>query len=102
MEPLLSLAIELPPRTARDLLGALHRQMRGAILDGRLKPGLRLPATRALADALGVSRNTALAAYDLLLSEGYLVARRGAGTYVAEGLPPPKPPAARAASTGRD
>jgi len=98
MEPLLSLAIDLPPRAARDLLGALHRQMRGAILDGRLKPGLRLPATRALAESLGVSRNTALAAYDLLLSEGYLVARRGAGTYVAEGLPQPKPVAARAAA----
>lgn len=101
MEPLLGLAIALPPRASRDLLGALHRQMRGAILDGRLKPGLRLPATRVLAASLGVSRNTALAAYDLLLSEGYLVARRGAGTFVAEGLPQPKPRAARAAGPDR-
>jgi GntR family transcriptional regulator/MocR family aminotransferase len=54
-----------------------------------LQPGLRLPATRALATALGVSRNTAVAAYDLLLSEGYLVARQGAGTYVANALPRP-------------
>ena len=101
MEPLLGLAIDLPPRGSRDLLGALHRQLRGAILDGRLKPGLRLPATRALAAALGVSRNTALAAYDLLLSEGYLAARRGAGTYVAEGLPQPRPRAAPAAGPDR-
>jgi GntR family transcriptional regulator/MocR family aminotransferase len=98
MEPLLGLAIDLPPRESRDLLGALHRQMRSAILDGRLQAGLRLPATRALAQGLGVSRNTALAAYDLLLSEGYLVARRGAGTYVAEGLPQPKVRAPRAAA----
>ena len=97
MEPLLGLAIDLPPRESRNLLGALHRQLRSAILDGRLKPGLRLPATRALAEGLGVSRNTALAAYDLLLSEGYLVARRGAGTYVAGGLPQPKARAQREA-----
>jgi GntR family transcriptional regulator/MocR family aminotransferase len=65
----------------------LHRELRGAILDGRLKPGLRLPSTRVLADSWGVSRNTVMGAYDLLLSEGYLFARHGAGTYVAEMIP---------------
>jgi len=45
-----------------------------------------LPPTRALAAALGVARNTVLAAYELLLSEGYLAARQGAGTYVARVL----------------
>jgi GntR family transcriptional regulator/MocR family aminotransferase len=87
MEPALDLPIRLPPRGSRDRLGALHRQLRAAILDGRLTPGLRLPATRALAEMLGVSRNTALAAYDLLLSEGYLVARPRAGNFVADVLP---------------
>ncbi|SEF22638.1 PLP-dependent aminotransferase family protein [Variovorax sp. NFACC27] len=87
MEPLFELAIRLPPAGSRDLLRELHRQLRGAILDGRLQPGARLPATRALAQRLGVSRNTMLAAYDLLLSEGYLLARPGAGTYVADTLP---------------
>ena len=77
------MAIALPSKGSRALLRELHRQLRAAILDGRLQPGLRLPATRALAAALGVSRNTAVAAYDLLLSEGYLVGRPGAGTYVA-------------------
>ncbi|WP_207556982.1 MocR-like pyridoxine biosynthesis transcription factor PdxR [Paraburkholderia acidicola] len=81
--------LELPSRDSRNLLRELHRQLRTAILDGRLKPGLRLPATRAFAEACGVSRNTAIAAYDLLLSEGYLVTRRKAGTYVAEVLPQP-------------
>ena len=87
MEPIFSLALQLPPRGSREVLRALHGQLKAAILDGRLQPGLRLPATRVLADSLQVSRNTALATYDLLLSEGYLVARPGAGTFVADVLP---------------
>jgi len=90
MDPILPFDIRLPSAGSRDLLRALHRQLRAAILDGRLQPGLRLPATRALAEGLGVSRNTAVAAYDLLLSEGYLAARPGAGTYVADVLRRPK------------
>jgi GntR family transcriptional regulator/MocR family aminotransferase len=84
MEPLLGLSLTLPPPGSRARLRALHQQLRAAILDGRLRAGLRLPATRALAKMLGISRNTALAAYDLLLSEGYLAARPGSGTFVAD------------------
>jgi len=84
---MLELAITLPPRGSGAVMRVLHRELRGAIIDGRLKPGLRLPSTRILADAWGVSRNTVMGAYDLLLSEGYLFARHGAGTYVAEVLP---------------
>ena len=87
MEPIFEVAIELPPPGSRHRLRALHGQLRAAILDGRLKPDLRVPATRELAAALKVSRNTIVAAYDQLLSEGYLVARPGAGTYVANVLP---------------
>jgi GntR family transcriptional regulator/MocR family aminotransferase len=87
MEPVFGLPISVPPRGSGERLRALHGQLRAAILEGRLQPGLRLPSTRALANACGVSRNTATAAYDLLLSEGYLVARQGAGTYVASTLP---------------
>ena len=87
MEPLFELSLQLPAAGSRELLRELHRQLHAAILDGRLRPGVRLPATRALAQRLSVSRNTMLAAYDLLLSEGYLVARPGAGTYVADTLP---------------
>jgi GntR family transcriptional regulator / MocR family aminotransferase len=76
--------LDIPQRGSRQRLAALHSQLRAAILDGRLKAGLRLPATRALADALGVSRNTVVAAYDLLLSEGYIAAHRGAGNFVAD------------------
>ncbi len=77
-------SLELPAKGSRQRLAALHAQLHAAILDGRLKAGLRLPATRELAQALNLSRNTVVAAYDLLLSEGYVVARRGAGNYVAD------------------
>ena len=87
MEPLLPLTLQLPDRRSRTLLRDLHQQLRSAILDGRLHPGLRLPSTRSFCTAYGVSRNTAVAAYDLLLSEGYLVARQGSGTRVALTLP---------------
>jgi GntR family transcriptional regulator/MocR family aminotransferase len=64
-------------RTAR-----IYRQLRDAILDGRLRPGERLPATRDLAAQLAVSRNTVAAAYDSLTAEGFVVSRVGAGTFV--------------------
>ena len=91
--------LQLPARGSRQRLAALHAQLHAAILDGRLQPGLRLPATRELAQALKISRNTVVGAYELLLSEGYVVARRGAGNYVADLLgrrgrrraPPPGP-----------
>jgi GntR family transcriptional regulator/MocR family aminotransferase len=87
MEPEFEFALRLPERGSRRLLHALHEQVRAAILDGRLKPGARLPATRTFAADYGVSRNTAVALYDLLLSEGYLVAHGKAGTRVADVLP---------------
>lgn len=97
MEPLFEFPIALPQAGSRRLLRALHEQLRNAILAGRLRSGARMPSTRALAEGLGISRNTALAAYDLLLGEGYLVARRGSGTVVADALP-----RRRAASGGTD
>jgi GntR family transcriptional regulator / MocR family aminotransferase len=99
MQSGLELPISIPPRKSRERLRSLHRQLRTAILEGRLQPGLRLPPTRVLAAEYGVSRNTVVAAYDLLLSEGYLTSRRGAGTYIADVLP--KPPVRRAAPAAR-
>ncbi|MCJ8297573.1 MAG: PLP-dependent aminotransferase family protein, partial [Pseudomonadales bacterium] len=46
---------------------------------GTLKPGMRLPATRILAEDLAVSRSTVVTAYEQLVAEGYLQGRRGAG-----------------------
>ncbi|GLZ53642.1 winged helix-turn-helix domain-containing protein [Actinomycetospora sp. NBRC 106378] len=63
--------------------------LRAAALDGRLRAGDRVPATRTLARELGVSRTVAAAAYDQLAAEGWLGARRGSGTFVAGGAVPP-------------
>ncbi|SEE91583.1 GntR family transcriptional regulator / MocR family aminotransferase [Rhizobiales bacterium GAS191] len=87
MDPIFPIELELPPPGSRRRLQALHGQLRAAILGGRLKPGLRLPASRSLADALGVARNTVVAAYDLLLAEGYIAARQGAGVFVGTVAP---------------
>jgi len=102
MEPLFELPIRLPTRGSHQVLRALHQQLRAAIVDGRLRPGLRLPSTRALATSHGVSRNTAVAAYDLLLSEGYVSVRQGSGCYVAQALSRPAPGRVRAGNTAAD
>lgn len=72
---------------AEPLTTQLYRGIRNAILSGTLAPESRVPSTRDLAASEGVARNTALRVYEQLLSEGYLVQRRGAGTYVAPELP---------------
>ncbi|MFI0368233.1 PLP-dependent aminotransferase family protein [Actinomadura sp. 1N219] len=69
----------------RDLAGQIYRQLRAAILDGRLRPGDALPPTRELARRLEISRNTVGVAYDRLAAEGFLTSRVGAGTFVLEG-----------------
>jgi GntR family transcriptional regulator / MocR family aminotransferase len=70
----------------KDLTGEIYRQLRRAILDGRLPPGGRLPPTRELARRLSVSRTTVTVAYDRLAGEGFLTASVGAGTFVGDGL----------------
>jgi GntR family transcriptional regulator / MocR family aminotransferase len=67
----------------------VYRAFRKDILSRTLLPGERVPSTRALADLLKISRNTAVLAYEQLLAEGYFEARLGAaGTVVASVLPP--------------
>jgi GntR family transcriptional regulator/MocR family aminotransferase len=87
MEPEFEFPLRLPEPGSRKLLRELHAQLRTAILDGRLRAGVRLPTTRAFARHYGVSRNTATAAYERLASEGYVLTRGKAGTYVAALLP---------------
>jgi len=83
--------LDLPLRLDRgadeSLQWQLIAQLRAAIFDGRLGSGARLPATRALAASLGVSRNVVVAAYDELFAEGYITGRHGSGTYVEAALP---------------
>ena len=60
---------------------SLARALRLLVLDGRLPLRTRLPGERELAEALGVSRTTATAAYAALRDEGFLAIRRGAGSW---------------------
>lgn len=74
----------------------LYMALRDLLLNGGLAPGERLPATRTLAEEIGVSRTTVIDAVDRLVSEGLLAARVGSGTYVSEALagrlePKPRP-----------
>jgi len=73
----------------------LYRALRDAILGGRLPPGSRLPATRALGRDLGLSRNTVLLACERLLAEGYATPRPRAGLFVVDALPARPAPAGR-------
>ena len=76
----------------------LGRQLREAMNDGRVRAGERLPSSRALAGALGVSRTVVTAAYEQLYAEGWLEGRHGSGTYVADIAPVPR--SGQAARTG--
>ena len=62
--------------------------LRALTVEGRLPPHTRLPSERALAAALGVSRNTATAALDVLREQGYLASRSGTGSWITH---PPRP-----------
>ncbi len=79
-----TLALSLDRASPLPLSLQLYRQVRDLILGGRLPPGRRLPATRSLAAELGISRTTAVTAYDQLSAEGFLEGRRGSGVFVAE------------------
>jgi GntR family transcriptional regulator/MocR family aminotransferase len=79
MEPIVYL--DLDGQGAR--YAQLIRALKGAILDGRVAAGARLPASRSLAREIDVSRNTVLAAYEQLQAEGFLLGRVGSGSFVA-------------------
>ncbi len=78
---------KLKPEIAVPLYRQIYDHLRIAIVEGQLRQGAKLPSTRALADELGVSRNTILNAYDQLAAEGYLERLEGKGTFVTQSLP---------------
>lgn len=80
-------------RSAPDYV-TLAGALRGLLVDGRLALGVRLPAERELALALGISRTTVTAAYRLLRESGHLTSRRGAGSWTV------MPAGAKVASSG--
>jgi GntR family transcriptional regulator/MocR family aminotransferase len=83
-----TLDLTLPPRDSRTpAYRWLYTAVRAGILEGRLRPGARLPATRDLANQYGLSRGTIVNAFDQLKSEGYVEGSIGSGTYVSRILP---------------
>ncbi|WP_145792343.1 PLP-dependent aminotransferase family protein [Kitasatospora atroaurantiaca] len=89
------LHLDLSAGRARGLglRAALEDALRSAARDGRLPPGTRLPSSRALSGDLGIARNTVAEAYAQLTAEGWLTARQGSGTVVAERGTPSAVPA---------
>ena len=71
-------------RPGRRVRARLETALRNAARTGRLAPGTRLPSSRALAADLGLARNTVAEVYAQLVAEGWLTARRGSGTAVAD------------------
>jgi GntR family transcriptional regulator/MocR family aminotransferase len=88
---LFEIVLDLSSKGSRESSRTLHRQLKAAILDGRLTPGAKLPPTRKSAAFFGVSRNTAVEVYERLLNEGNVVTRHGSGTYVADRFSAPPP-----------
>ena len=88
--------------TGTRVRAALESALRDAVSTGRLRPGVRLPSSRALAADLDIARNTVAEAYGQLVAEGWLTAVQGSGTRVAErpdateqATPAPAPPTPR-------
>src|SRR5260370_28022490 len=77
----LDVHMQLPGPRVRAALEAARRE---GVQTGRLRAGMRLRASRTLAAGLGIARNTVADAYGQLVAEGWLTARQGSGTRVAE------------------
>lgn len=84
--PLIALDGQGPDGKA-PLYRQLYSWFQHAIVEGRLRPGQRVPSTRALAQELKISRIPVLTAYQQLHAEGYLESFTGAGTCVAASIP---------------
>jgi len=99
--------LNLPPQDAQTpAYRWLYAALRAEILEGRLRPGARLPGTRDLAGQYGLSRGTIVSAFEQLQAEGYVEGSVGSGTYVSKVLPDDllkiqRPPAAHAPARGR-
>ena len=78
-------------RSPEPVFRQIYRQVRQSIQSRSLRSGARLPSTRELARRLGVSRTSAVGAYEQLIAEGWLASRVGSGAYVCHDLPEPFP-----------
>lgn len=83
----MQVVLTINPSDPRTLQRQLFDQIRGLILENKLRSGDPVPASRALSEQLGVSRNTVMLAYEQLLNEGYIESRPNVGTFVSSSLP---------------
>lgn len=79
--------LRLDGSLATPLFRQLYDAIKSGILAGKLQSATQLPPTRALAQLLGISRQTVLNAYSQLMAEGYLSGTVGKGTFVSDKLP---------------
>jgi GntR family transcriptional regulator/MocR family aminotransferase len=79
-------AWQLDRRNRTPLTRQIYMQVRSAVLSGALRPGTRVPSSRAMASKLGVARASVVSAYEQLLAEGYVESRRGSGTFISRHL----------------
>jgi DNA-binding transcriptional MocR family regulator len=99
------MAQRVTPAALDDLLGrswrrpgesayALADGLRGLVVNGRVAARTRVPSERELSSRLGISRGSVSRAYDRLREEGYLISRRGSGSWLTlpEGRGPIAPP----------
>ncbi|HTQ03047.1 MAG TPA: aminotransferase class I/II-fold pyridoxal phosphate-dependent enzyme [Polyangiaceae bacterium] len=75
--------LDLDRTLAQPLADQLAARLREALSAGRIPRGARLPSSRALADQLGVARNTVVRAYEILTMEGVVESRHASGFYAA-------------------
>ena len=83
----MELTFSLDGASSASLQTQVFDRVRAMILEGQIKAGVALPPSRLLAERVGVSRNTVVAAYERLSAEGYVKARGTAGLFV-EAIPP--------------
>src|SRR5262244_3519889 len=79
-------AWQLDRGSRTPLTRQIYMQVRSAVLSGALRPGTRMPSSRAMASKLGVARATVVLAYEHLLAEGYVESRHGSGTFITGDL----------------
>jgi GntR family transcriptional regulator/MocR family aminotransferase len=77
---------QLDRASRTPLTRQIYMQVRSAVLSGALRPGTRMPSSRAMASKLGVARASVVLAYEHLLAEGYVESRHGSGTFIAGDL----------------
>ncbi len=90
-------ALSLSEGSGEYLHRRLYAELRQAILTGRVPAQSRLPSSRAFAQSLGLSRNTVNTALAQLTAEGYVRAKPGSGTFVADLRPSERAAVPRAA-----